>query len=55
MVVLDEEHLEPLEGWAILVHGKICDDLIFGSDDAAETRRRLNPTLSRCDVCLCEW
>lgn len=49
-ILLDEIHLEPIEGWAILVFGKTRADLLFTNAEAAKTRRLLDPTLSHCDV-----
>ena len=35
-IILDDGNSEPIEGWALLIHGKTQTHLLFSSKDRAE-------------------
>lgn len=41
-IVPDTKNKEPIEGWAILVHGRTVRDQIFSDEDTARAFARMN-------------
>lgn len=49
-ICLDAEHIEPIPGWAILVHGKTDRNLVFASEDLARQKCRCDPNYHNCEI-----
>lgn len=49
-ICLDAKSMEPLRGWAILIHGKTDPRLIFATSDLAHQKCLCDPNLHNCEV-----